>query len=222
MVTKAISISANGHQDRGSRRMKHDEIVNETLEALTKEFITNPYVCYTEQGLHAMFFCMLFNRLPPEERYAQLGDKKVSIIQKEYPTFHKLKGTKRGHWDIAVLEKPLIPLKSPAYDFLKVDSAVEFGLNESVRHLKDDIRRLTDNESNVTNKLLAHFYRLSESESHRDWNPRSKRIATPEEVSDEVKGTDIVAYYALVDLTRSLRRAFRIADVGTQELHLKS
>jgi len=198
--------------------MKPCEIVDETLDVLTKEFIANPYSCYTEQGFHALFFSMLFNRLPPEERYAQLGDKKVSTIQKEYPTFHKLKGTKRGHWDIAVLETPLIPLKSPAYDFLKVNSAVEFGLNESIRHLKEDIKRLTANESNVTNKFLAHFYRLSESESHRDWNPRSKRIADSDEILEEMKGTDIVAYYAIVDRTRGLKRACRITSSGTQEL----
>jgi len=179
-------------------------------------------VCYTEQGFHALFFSMLFNRLPPEERYAQLGDKNVSIIQKEYPTFHTLKGTKRGHWDIAVLENPLLSLKSPAFDFLKVDSAVEFGLNESLHHLEVDIKRLNDRESNVAHKYVAHFYRLSEAESLRDWNPRSKRIVSSEEVAKRVKGTDIVAYYAIVDRTRSLRRAFRITDVGTQELCLKS
>jgi hypothetical protein len=198
--------------------MRHDEIVNETLEALTKEFIANPYLCYTEQGLHAMFFCMLFNRLPLEERYEQLGDKKVSVIQKEYPTFHKLKDSRRGHWDIAVLERPLISMKFPAYDFLKVNSAVEFGLNESIRHLKEDIKRLTAIESNVPNKFLAHFYRLSESESQRDWNPRSKRIVTHEEVSERVKGTDIIAFYALVDQVHNLRRAYRIKSAGTEKL----
>jgi hypothetical protein len=201
--------------------MKTNEIVNEVLESLTTEFIANPYLCYTEQGFHALFFTMLFNRLPPEDRYSQLGDKKVSIIQKEYPTFHKLKDTKRGHWDIAVLEAPLVPLKAPSYDYLKVDSAVEFGLNESLRHLEGDIKRLNDMESNVTHKFIAHFYRLSEAESFRDWNPRSKRIVSSEEVAKRMKGTDIIAYYALDDRTHNLKRAFRIVNGGAEELHLK-
>jgi hypothetical protein len=198
--------------------MRVNEIVNETLEALTKEFIVNPYLCYTEQGFHALFFWMLFNRLPDDERYSQLGDKKVSTVQKEYPTFHKLKDAKRGHWDIVALRRPLTPLKAPPFDFLKVDSAVEFGLNESIRHLKADVKRLTDRESNVTNKFLVHFYRLSDSESHRDWSPRSERIATPEDVSDEVKGTDVVAFYAIVDQVRGLMRVCRITSSSTQEL----
>jgi len=226
-VTKAISISANGHQGRGSRWMKNDEIVNDTLEALTKEFMANPYVCYTEQGFHALFFTMLFNRLPVEDRYSQLGnkklgDKKVCIIQKEYPTFHKLKDSKRGHWDIAVLENPLVSLKSPAYDFLKVDSAVEFGLNEGLRHLEGDIKRLSEKESNVAHKFIVHFYRLSNTESLRDWNPRSKRIVSSEEVARRIKGADIVAYYAVVDRTRNKRQALKIADGRVQELQLRS
>lgn len=206
------------HEEKGSRTMRHAEIVNETLEALTREFVTNPYLCYTEQGLHAMFFCMLFNRIPPEERYAQLEDKKVSVVQKEYPTFHKLKDSRRGHWDIAVLETPLVPLKFPAYDFLKVDSAVEFGLNESMYHLENDVKRLCDKESNVVHRFVAHFYRLSNADSLRDWNPRSKRIVPSEEVAKRVKGTDIVAYYAIADQTRRLKRAFRITDVGVHKL----
>jgi len=194
------------------------ETVDEALEGLCREFLATPYLFYTEQGLHAMFFCMLFNRLSPEERYSLLGDKKVSVVQKEYPTSHKLKDSRRGHWDISILEDPLIPIRSPDYDFLKVNSAVEFGLNESIRHLKGDIKRLTANESNVANKFLAHFYRLSESESHRDWNPRSRRIATPGEVFDEVKGTDVIAYYAIADQTRGLRRACRITSSGIRGL----
>jgi len=202
--------------------MRQDEIVEETLETLTREFIANPYLCYTEQGFHALFFCMLFNRLPDEERYVQLGDKKVSIIQKEYPTSHRLKDSRRGHWDIAVLQKPLTSTKSPAYDFLKVDSAVEFGLNESLRHLEGDIKRLSEKESNVAHKFIAHFYRLSNAESLRDWNPRSKRIVLSEEVAERVKGTDIVAYYALVDRTRSLGQALKIVDGRVQELQPRS
>jgi hypothetical protein len=202
--------------------MKPHETVSEVLESLTKQFVVNPYLCYTEQGFHALFFCMLFNRLPADERYLLLGDKKVSIIQKEYPTAHRLKDSRRGHWDIAILQKPLSSMKYPAYDFLKVDSAVEFGLNESMHHLEGDIKRLNDTESNVAHKFIAHFYRLSQAESLRDWNPSSKRIVSLEEVAKRVKGTDIVAYYALVDQTHSLRRAFRISDVRTQELLLKS
>jgi hypothetical protein len=113
-------------------------------------------------------------------------------------------------------------LKSSDYDFLKVDSAVEFGLNESLRHLDGDVKRLDGKDSNVAHKFIAHFYRLSDAESLRDWNPRSKRIVSSEEVAKRVEGTGIVAYYAIVDRTRNQRQALKITDGRVQELQLRS
>jgi hypothetical protein len=44
------------------------ELTESTLVEFCKEFVEHPYLCYTEHGLHALFFARLYERLPSPMR----------------------------------------------------------------------------------------------------------------------------------------------------------
>ena len=75
------------------------ELTEATLVEFCKEFVEHPYLCYTEHGLHALFFARLYAALPPDERYLEFAGKRVSVVQKEYPTHHHLDRPRRQNWD---------------------------------------------------------------------------------------------------------------------------
>lgn len=180
-----------------------DDIIKGTIKEFCLEFLQSPYLCYTEHGLHALFYCRLYSTVPENEGYIQWEGKRVCIIQKEYPTAEDLDKSRRQHWDIAVLQSPpkSIPNRHPTYDYLILNSVIEFGMNASKEHLQEDIRRLSHQKSNVRNKYVIHLYRISDLESGRDWSPRSKQILTPDEVLTIVKGTDVDIYFGIADFT---------------------
>ena len=66
------------------------ELIEETLEEFCKEFLENPYLCYTEHGLHALFYTRLYNKLSDSDRFFTYKNQMVCVIQKEYPTESKL------------------------------------------------------------------------------------------------------------------------------------
>jgi hypothetical protein len=70
------------------------------------EFVKNPYLCYTEHGLHALFYTKLYNALTPAERYTEWAAHRVCVIQKEYPTARSLGKPRRQNWDIALIKTP--------------------------------------------------------------------------------------------------------------------
>ena len=94
-----------------------DDIVRETIETFCLEFAEHPYICYTEHGLHALFFSRLYDALPEDQRYFEWDGRKVCAVQKEYATADNLGKSKRQHWDIAVLRNlPVTRMEHP-YDF---------------------------------------------------------------------------------------------------------
>jgi hypothetical protein len=133
--------------------------------------------------------------------------KRVCVIQKEYPTACDLGKSRRQNWDIAVIQSPAqsLPNENPTYDYLMLDSVVEFGLNESKDHLIDDIDRLCHPKSNVKNKFIVHLYRLSKGISERDWSPDSARLLKPDEIADLVPNNDADIYFGQVDNTGRLQ-----------------
>jgi hypothetical protein len=167
------------------------------------EFVVKPYLCRTEHGLHARFYQELFRALPDALRYFDWEGWKVCTIQKEYPTAGNLDKSRRQTWDVAVVRLPpqAIPGGVPAYDYLSLDSVVEFGMNAEPDHLREDIRRLSHRDANVANKFIVHLYRLSQGLSERDWSPRSKRILSPPQVRDAVHDSDVELYYGISDAT---------------------
>ena len=140
-------------------------IVENTIKEFCIEFIKNPYICYTEHGIHAYFYNRLYKNLPDESRYFEWDDKKICVIQKEYCMADACDKSQRQHWDISIIDTPPsfnFKLK-PMYDYFTLNSAIEFGLNEGKVHLEDDINRICHPKSNVVNKYLVHLYRISDS-----------------------------------------------------------
>lgn len=118
--------------------------VQTIIEQLCVEFVEFPYISRTEQDIHAKFHLRLSQALPPEEQFVIWEGKRIATVQKEYPSAGALGKSRRQPWDIAVLATPSSAVigKTPSYDFLRLDSVVEFGLNEGLEHLRDDIQRL--------------------------------------------------------------------------------
>lgn len=194
------------------------QIVRQTIRDFCVEFVSHPYLCYTESGQHALFYSMLYTALPEKERYTEWQGKTVCVLQKEYPTAHNLGKGKRQHWDVAVLCNPPEPIPNmpKSYDYLKLSAVVEFGLNEAVDHLIDDIQRLGHPRANLVQGFVVHLYRLSDAGatfSSRDWSARSGLRLTVEQVNQEVnkrineKATllprmkSVEIYYGMADST---------------------
>ena len=73
-----------------------------------KDFVEHPYRCYTEHGLHALFYTKLYNALPEPALYRDVGGREMCVIQKEYPTHDSIGRSRRQHWDIAVIKTPVV------------------------------------------------------------------------------------------------------------------
>jgi hypothetical protein len=182
------------------------ETVRQTIIQFCTGFVENPYLCYTEHGQHALFYTHLYSVLPPEQRYTIWQGQKISVVQKEYPTAGALDKPRRQHWDIAVIKTPAESVKtgSGGYDYLKLAAVVEFGMNEGVKHLEEDIRRLCHQEANLVQGFIVHLYRLSEAGalfSSRDWSSHSAHILLPEGVAELSTGKPVEIYYGMGDST---------------------
>lgn len=182
------------------------ETIRTTIIDFCLDFVRNPYLCYTEHGQHALFYTMLYNATPVEQRLIPWENRKVCMFQKEYPTAGKLDKPQRQHWDVAILKSlPESELSGPgSYDYLKLYAVVEFGLNASVEHLKDDIERLSHVDSNVDHSFIVHLYRLSQSGklfSNRDWSSKSKQILSPDNILELFRGDSLEIFYGMADST---------------------
>lgn len=206
--------------------------VEATILEFCREFVKNPYLCYTEEGLHALFSNRLISKVSrDEDKYGMLAGKKVSLLQNEYPSAQPFNDNKRGHWDIALLKSPLTPIgaRIPQFDYLEVDSAVEFALNMGAAHLRKDIARLCPIEpgmdSHVKNKYVVHLYRLmklgSSRFSNKDMSAKNKEYISENGVLTEIDGSDVVVYYARVTKDdESMNTIFRIDRTGIHEREL--
>jgi len=188
------------------------------------EFVKNPYLCYTEHGLHALFYTKLHNALTPAERYTEWAGHRICVIQKEYPTALPLGKPRRQNWDIAVIKTPpeSHPDSQPSYDYLRLAAVVELGMNEAQEHFEDDLSRLCHADANIENGFIIHLYRISGPEvqvSGRDWAPNSKRILTCEEVAELVGDEAVEVFYGLADSTGThASGAWSIIDGNIQRI----
>jgi len=194
------------------------EKVRQISKQFALEFIDNPYLCYTEHGLHARFYMMLYNALSAEERYFNWGDKKVCVIQKEYPTAGHLDRSRRQNWDIAVIKAPPQSIKKQhSYDYLRLAAVIEFGLNEPKEHLISDIERISHADANVDQGFIVHLYRLSEpgaQVSGRDWSSNSHRILSIERVANLVAERPIEILYGMYDFTKRYPTGLWVINKG--------
>jgi hypothetical protein len=192
---------------KGSAMSDQIETVRQICRQFCLEFIQNPYLCYTEHGLHALFYTMLYNAMPGDRRYIVWHNHKVCVLQKEYPTARSLSKPRRQNWDIAVIKTP--PQSrgdgmASSYDYLRLAAVVEVGLNEAEEHLRDDIERLSHPDANLDHGFIVHLYRLSEPGakiSQRDWSAASKRVIPRQSVAGRAEGKPVEVYYALYDCT---------------------
>jgi hypothetical protein len=181
------------------------ETVRQVARQFCMEFVADPYLCYTEHGLHARLFTMLYNALPSDQRYTRWEGRKVCVVQKEYPTAHRLGKSRRQNWDLAVIKTPLesaVPEGRLTYDYLRLAAAVELGMNEAADHLQDDIDRLCHEKAHVDQGFIVQLYRLSQSKarvSGRDWSASSSRILSVDEVAEMAAGKPVEILYALAD-----------------------
>jgi hypothetical protein len=184
-----------------------NDVIRKAIQDFCLEFYEHPYLCYTEHGQHALFYSMLYNALPPEQRYAEWQGKRICVIQKEYPTAGNLGKPQRQHWDISVIKTPLECLAGTSrysYDCLKLAAAIEFGLNECLEHLLDDVNRISHADANVEHGFIVHLYRLSKAGakfSSRDWSPLAKRIASVEDIAQLTIDKKVEIYYGMADST---------------------
>ena len=180
-----------------------EELVEDTIRSFCLEFLDNPYLCYTEHGLHALFYHQLMNNIPKNRRYIKPDGKRICVVQKEYPMAEKRKAdSKRAHWDIAILSPKQVVDGKKWYDRLKLNSVVEFGLNEKKDHAIDDINRIDYNQRNgsIQNGFIVHFYRYSKSMTRRDWQNRHKGYARPSDLQKKIRRKqNILAYWLLID-----------------------
>jgi hypothetical protein len=179
-------------------------ILEQTVRAFCLDFLTHPYLCYTEHGLHALFYTKFYNALSPEQRYTIWNNQKVCVIQKEYPTAGLSGKPRRQHWDIAVVATPPQSLgsKRPGYDYLRLAAIVEFGLNEAKEHLQDDIERICHEDANADKGYIVHLYRLTSAGqkfSGRDWSSESAHIFPKEGVRELVGNKPATVYYGIWD-----------------------
>jgi hypothetical protein len=183
------------------------EVTRNTLINFCNEFVRDPYLCYTEHGLHALFFSKLYNALPEESRYTACNGHRLCVLQKEYPTAHHLGKSRRQHWDISLIRTPVeAPDRPNVYDYLPLAAVVEFGLNCPSNHLGEDIRRLCHEGANVDNRFVVHLYRLSPAAdkiSGRDWAPESNILCSRESVQVVLRNRPVEVFYGVVDATEA-------------------
>ncbi len=202
---------------------KQIDTIRKVIQEFCFEFIENPYLCYTEHGQHALFYSLLYSALPAEQRYIEWQGKRICVIQKEYPTAGNLGKPKRQHWDISVIKNPPECRISNArfpYDRLRLAAVVEFGMNESLAHLVDDVERISHPDVNVEHGFVVHLYRLSKAGgkfSNRDWSPNAKRIASIEEIAQLTSDKKVEIYYGMADSTGTHNSGLWLMKQGTIE-----
>jgi hypothetical protein len=181
------------------------DLIRQAIREFCVEFVREPYLCYTEHGLHALFYSQLLAAIPEDRRYADWHGHRVCVVQKEYPTAGTLGKPQRQHWDIAVLKAPLHSNHDVhGYDYLRLEAAIEFGLNATEEHLVDDIQRLSHRDASLDAAFAVHLYRLSSPGaliSGRDWSPLSKQILSAQAVAALAPGHSVEVFYGMADLT---------------------
>jgi len=187
--------------------MSQIELVRKVAKEFCLEFVKNPYFCYTEHGLHAYFYTMLFTTIPENKRFANWEGQKICVIQKEYRTAEKLEKSKRQNWDISVIKLPpkgKRGIKSQSYDYLRLAAVVEFRMNTGKKHLVEDIRRVCHEDSNTDSQFIIHLYRFSKPGNHfsnRDRSPNSKLFLSQEQIAQLSPKKSVEIFYGVYDST---------------------
>jgi hypothetical protein len=181
-----------------------ENLVENVIQDFCKEFLDYPYLCRTEHCLHARFYHQMLIKLSFDNGYARFRGQRICIVQKEYPTGGRLDSDRRSNWDIAIIDVPVssMPNREETLENLKLNTAIEFGLNADRAHLERDIQRLCheDNDKILKKRFIMHFYRISKTISMRDWSPQAERFLNEEDIQNllqnNFRGQNLVVYYA--------------------------
>ena len=138
------------------------------LERLGSKFIQHPHLFYTQSDMHCYLYYLLYAGRTFKGLIETMDGRKTILLHKELPTIGRYtrdsqgllvpsqKGA-RGHFDIAIINS----LHSKRYDLKhqKALIAVELGLDEDIKHFKNDLVKLTDARNDVKQGYIAHFAR---------------------------------------------------------------
>jgi len=138
------------------------------LERLGRKFIRYPHLFYTESDMHCYLYYLLYAGRPFKGLIETMDGRRTILLHKELPTIGRYtrdsqgllipsqKGA-RGHFDIAIINS----LHSKRYDLKhqKALIAIELGLDEDIKHFKNDLVKLTDARNDVKQGFIAHFAR---------------------------------------------------------------
>ena len=138
------------------------------LERLGRKFIRHPHLFYTESDMHCYLYYLLYAGRPFKGLIETMDGRNTILLHKELPTTGRYtrnsqgllvpsqKGA-RGHFDIAIINR----LQSERYDLKhqKALIAIELGLDEDIKHFKNDLVKLTDARNDVKQGFIAHFAR---------------------------------------------------------------
>jgi len=118
--------------------------------------------------MHCYLYYLLYAGRTFKGLIETIDERKTILLHKELPTTGRYsrdnqgllipsqKGA-RGHFDIAIING----LLSKGYDLRhqRVLIAVELGLDEDIKHFKNDLVKLTDARNDVKQGFIAHFAR---------------------------------------------------------------
>ena len=192
--------------------MEIRDLVDREIRKFCFDFVERPYLCYTEHGIHALFYHQLYMAIERDGRnpVVRWSGPDICAVQKEYATATNLGKSKRQTWDISVIKDPAKPIpdtetmKVTEYDSLRLAAVVEFGLNEPWKHLKGDLERLDDDGANMDHGFAVHLYRIGRT-SRRNLSPGSRELrgCTRSIIEDKAeegllpKESKITIYYAV-------------------------
>jgi hypothetical protein len=137
-------------------------MVEESLDGLLREFLSDPYAHRVEHSLHARLFTILTAHPHLQTRIPLIGGRFFSQpVHKEWPETIPRPETKRGNFDLAVLP-PSVLGNAGTGNFRKgrvvAPIVIEIGLDYGAAHLADDQDKLL--HSKVRHGYLLHLTRV--------------------------------------------------------------
>jgi hypothetical protein len=137
-------------------------LVEQSIDQLLREFLTNPYSQRVEHSIHARLFTILTSHTHFQQPCPFHGGHFLTQpVHKEWPETKRRPETRRGNFDLAVLPPGALSSASPdsfRKGLIVAPIAIEIGLDYGVGHLADDQDKLL--HSRVPHGYLLHLTRV--------------------------------------------------------------
>lgn len=143
------------------------KIVEENIDQFILEFIEFPYLHRREHSIHCELYKLLANSRILGGHYP-MGRRFSQLIHKEWPeSFQRRKKSQRGTFDLCILS-PEILQNCNIEEFLcgriAPAIAIEFGLDYNLKHLQNDLEKLS--ESRINFGYIIHLLRQNFSDDY--------------------------------------------------------